>query len=135
MRLHFFLNTNLYLFDMKGDCDCPTFSKEGPSLQKGFYLQLSPGYSYFDFNIQDNVTGFSFTDEDYAFSMGLGLGLDLGLSDFITLTPHLGARYYPSLTWETLNGDRGIAFPPSVEAESSLMNYYAGVRLGFRFDR
>ena len=31
------LNTNFYVFDFKGDCDCPTFSKQGNDLQKGFF--------------------------------------------------------------------------------------------------
>ena len=97
---HFLLNTNFYLFDLEGDCDCPTFSKEGPSLQKGFFLQLSPGISYFDFNF-DEIDKVAST-ETIAVSLGLGVGFDLGLSDLITLTPQAVARYYPAVQWEGL---------------------------------
>jgi hypothetical protein len=133
--LHFFFNTNIYLFDLKGDCDCPTFSKQGPSLQKGFYLQVSPGYSLYNFELQDAFSDETYEDNDSAFSIGLGLGIDLGISDFMTITPQIGARYYPSLSWETLDGTDKLTFPEGIAAEDSMLQYYAGLRLGFRFDQ
>ncbi len=132
--VHFFFNTNIYFMDLSGDCDCPTFSKEGPTLQKGLFLQLSPGYSLFDFELTDNESGQTYEANDGAFSIGAGLGFDLGLSDFFTFTPMAGLRYYPSVTWETLNGESGIIFPSEVEAESNLIQYHVGLRLGFRLD-
>ena len=42
----FYFNTNVYIFDFEGDCDCPVFSKDGNFLKKGFFLQLSPGINY-----------------------------------------------------------------------------------------
>lgn len=132
--IHFFFNTNIYLLDLAGDCDCPTFSKEGPTLEKGFFLQLSPGYSLFNFDMTDNGTGTSYEADDSAFSIGFGLGFDLGLSDFFTLSPMLGARYYPEVSWETLGGEQGLVFPGEVSAESDLLQYQLGLRMGFRLD-
>lgn len=132
--VHFLFNTNIYFMDLSGDCDCPTFSKEGPTLQKGLFLQLSPGYSLFDFELTDNESGQTYEANDGAFSIGAGLGFDLGLSDFFTFTPMAGLRYYPAVNWETLKGENGIIFPTEVEAESSLIQYQIGVRLGFRLD-
>lgn len=37
------LKTQIYFLDFKGDCDCPTFSKNEPIVKKGIYLLLSPG--------------------------------------------------------------------------------------------
>ena len=42
----FNFNTQIYAFDLVGDCDCPTFSKQGPSLNKGFFFSLAPGIIY-----------------------------------------------------------------------------------------
>lgn len=47
-----FLNVNVYLLDLKGDCDCPTWSKSGNTLTKGLFLQLSPGYSLIYGNVK-----------------------------------------------------------------------------------
>ena len=38
-RIGFNLNVHLYPLDFEEDCDCPTFSKEGPGIQKGFFFQ------------------------------------------------------------------------------------------------
>jgi hypothetical protein len=36
----FFFNVRVYPFDLKGDCNCPTFSKRGKTFQKGFFVFL-----------------------------------------------------------------------------------------------
>jgi len=46
----FRLNTHIYLFDLLGDCDCPTFSKQNDFLRKGFFVNISPGVSYATFD-------------------------------------------------------------------------------------
>ena len=132
--VHFFFNTNIYFLDLTGDCDCPTFSKQGPTLQKGVFLQLSPGYSLFDFKIDEGEGGLSFDGNAGAFSVGAGLGFDLGFSDLFTLTPMASLRYYPSVTWDELTDTGIIFFPEEVEAESTVINYQLGLRLGFRLD-
>ncbi len=42
----FIWNTNFYVLNLTGDCDCPTWSKQGDTFEKGFFIQLSPGLSY-----------------------------------------------------------------------------------------
>lgn len=85
----FQFKSNFYLFDFGGDCDCPTFGKQGPALQKGFFLQLSPGYARYAF------TPFSGAEREGrgGFTLGGGVGLDIGISNLITLTPFAGVRY------------------------------------------
>ena len=41
------LNINVYPLDFYNDCDCPTFSKEGGPLEKGFHFIISPGVRYY----------------------------------------------------------------------------------------
>lgn len=85
----FQFKSNFYLFDFTGDCDCPTFGKQGPALQKGLFIQLSPGYAryaYAPFFGTDRVMRNSFT-------LGGGIGLDFGISNFLTMTPFAGVRY------------------------------------------
>ncbi|MEL7250402.1 MAG: autotransporter outer membrane beta-barrel domain-containing protein [Bacteroidota bacterium] len=132
--VHFFFNTNIYFLDLSGDCDCPTFSKQGPTLQKGLFLQISPGYSLFNFEIDEGAGRLTFDGNNGAFSIGAGLGFDLGFSDLFTLSPMASLRYYPTVTWDELTDTGIISFPPEVEAESTVINYELGLRLGFRLD-
>ena len=131
-----FLNFNLYFLDLEGDCQCPTFSKSGSLVNKGLYLQVSPGWTVLEGKV-DLDNGAKARSRSNAPSIGLGMGLDLGLSDKITLTPFGGVRYYPKARWfgleESLKIDPTIG-DLSVSNNSSLTQVYAGLRLGFRFD-
>lgn len=130
-----FLNTNFYFLDFKGDCNCPTFSKSGPTLQKGLFLQISPGATY----LPTKITTFDQTeikDNSIALSIGAALGFDLGLSDLITVTPIGGVRYYPEVQWkglETALADPSIGNRQAQE-KSALTQVFAGVRLGIRLN-
>jgi len=132
-----FLNTNFYLLDLEGDCDCPTFSKSGDFFQKGFFLQVSPGVSYFQHSIQiQESTVVNIEEDAFAFSVGIGAGLDIGLSDFLTLTPMAGFRYYFPSEWAGLEKLFITAEPdPLFETESAIQQFWAGLRLGIRFDQ
>lgn len=132
-----FLNLNLYFLDLEGDCQCPTFSKSGSLVNKGLFLQISPGWSVLEGKI-DLFNGARARSRSYAPSIGLGMGLDMGLSDKITITPFGGVRYYPKARWfgleESLEVDPSIG-DLTVSNESSITQVYAGLRLGFRFDK
>ncbi|MCB0662347.1 MAG: hypothetical protein KDC24_06385 [Saprospiraceae bacterium] len=86
-----------YLLDFKGDCDCPTFSKQGNLVKKGFFLMVVPGarmmmssaeYGFQNNRMLDPVVG-DFTRSGLTWTTGIGAGLDIGLSDAITLTPQV----------------------------------------------
>ena len=132
-----FLNTNFYLLDLEGDCDCPTFSKSGDFFQKGFFVQASPGISYFQYAIQSpESTASAIEDNTLAFSLGLAAGLDIGLSDVLTLTPMAGFRYYFPSEWAGLPETLQTAEPdPLFETESDIRQFWAGLRFGIRFDQ
>ncbi len=118
----FFFNTNFYLFDLNNDCDCPTFSKENDLLKKGFFLRISPGISHH--RSEYTIGDFADNDENWNFSIGGALGVDVGISDLLTLTPIVGLRYFPEISW---------AFEEA-ENNSSLTQVQAGIRIGFRLD-
>lgn len=137
--LSLFFNTNFYLFDLFNDCDCPTFSKQSNLLQKGFFLQLSPGVSYLrndgiTFNPENNLI--SFDKDSFTFSLGAAAGIDLGISDMITITPLVGLRYFPEAEWENLNEFSRNVPRASVRSNvTSIFQYHAGLRLGIRLDQ
>ncbi len=124
-------NTNIYFLDMSGDCFCPTFYQEGPTLQKGLHLQISPGLHYFDGTV--TTASAAATSTALTYSIGAGLGFDLGLSKNLTITPIAGVRYFPKLKWEAITEALAPVSSLFIEEESSIWQYSAGVRVGFRF--
>lgn len=132
----FYLNTQIYFLDFAGDCDCPTFSKEGTFVDRGLFLLLSPGYSFQNFEL-NFLEGQSTKVDNNAFSLGAGLGLDIGVSDAITITPYVGARYFLSSNWEDINLEENLVDNQLTLLKTDQNNYlqiFAGIRLGFRFD-
>ena len=133
---NFFLNTNFYLLDFEGDCNCPTFSKGGNIFEKGFFVQISPGVMRFS---SEAVSQADFLDPEQSqssdssthFGIRLGAGLDIGITDFITLTPLARYTFIPSIGRD----DFGQKFlGDASQAETQLGQLFAGVRLGFRWD-
>ena len=127
--LGFHLNTNIYPFDFEGDCDCPTWSKSGGLFEKGFFLQLSPGFNrgnitVSDENIQGNEETFNY------FHLGIGAGLDIGISDLITISPVVKYYYSTSVEYTPVTYSL-ILYDP---AKSNIKQFYAGIRLGLRFN-
>ncbi|HHM21139.1 MAG TPA: hypothetical protein ENJ20_03855 [Bacteroidetes bacterium] len=124
----FHLNTNVYPFDFAGDCDCPTWSKEGGILKKGFFFQLSPGVVRSDIKVNDPIVVQN-GNATY-FHLGFGAGLDIGLSDFLTITPLV--KYYISPPVEySLTVPGPIFFGTT---QSNIKQFMAGIRVGLRFD-
>lgn len=125
------MKVNVYLFDFLGDCDCPTFGKQGPQLQKGLFLQLSAGYAFYDFKSDENVDLISQENGNGA-TFGAGVGLDFGLSNLVTLTPIASVRVGTSPFDNRVFGDIDGA-PIEVE-RSKLTTFQAGLLVSFRFD-
>lgn len=130
--LSFFLNTNFYLLDLFSDCDCPTFSKQSNLLSRGLFVQLSPGISRVDQKI--DLLEQKSNSKAWSLSFGAALGYDVGFSNLVTLTPIIGVRYYLNTAWDDLSSiNGGIKEWEVVSEESSLLQYYGGLRLGIRF--
>lgn len=135
--LSFYFNTNIYLLDLLNDCNCPTFSKQNDFFKKGFFVQVSPGLSLPRFEYSnDNST----QTGDLQANIALGLGLDIGLTDLVTLTPLIRARYQPNVAWNATFPDPNDlnnpdVFPPTMtESDANIWQYFAGLRIGVRLD-
>ena len=126
------LNTSIYPFDFGGDCDCPTFSKEGNLVKKGFFIEITPGVGWQSLHrqtyISDPGAPEPITSSNLVFKLGAGIGLDIGLNEEWTLTP-LGSwtKIFPR-DWEGL----GIYGEPGTLDDQIYLS--AGLRLAYKPD-
>lgn len=127
----FFANVNFYPFDFLGDCDCPTWSKQGKFFQKGFFVQVSPGVSYYQ---QEVLAAETFKSNATAWSLGVGVGFDIGITDLVTFSPIIGGRYYLEAPWEGLAKRYNDVNDTDISTESANKQIFVGARLGFRLD-
>lgn len=131
-------NTYIYPFDFFGDCDCPTFSKQGNLFTKGFYFNLAPGIGYNRFitTFQEDSPPTEFLQErsnDINYVLGLGVGLDIGINDLLTISPFFQYDYYSNVEWEDFNS----IISSSEDTNNNITNhtkFHAGVRIGIRSD-
>jgi hypothetical protein len=131
----FNFNTHIYLFDLEGDCDCPTFSKQGPSLKKGFFISFSPGILYNKKDIEIEQMESNYSSNQLNFRFGLGIGYDIGLSDLFTITPIISYNVTPGIAFDEL----AYMFSPTPDKStfpntSGLKQLQFQIRFGFRPD-
>lgn len=129
----FNLNTQIYAFDLTGDCDCPTFSKQGPSLNKGFFFNIAPGLLYNTKEISIESTDPSFSSNQVNLKIGVGAGFDIGISDLFTITPSVMYNIVPGIDFNDLSNIQ----PQSSNTEllnSGLNQIQFQIRFGFRPD-
>ena len=127
------LNTSVYPFDYAGDCHCPTFSKDGNLIKKGFFFEISPGLAY-----QTLHREFYFSDPQAAevpivssnlvWKLSIGGGLDIGITETFTLTPIFSWTKVANKEWEGLNYDGSDG---TLEDQSYLS---AGLRFTYKPD-
>jgi len=127
------LNTSIYPFDFAGDCDCPTFSKDGNIIKKGFFLEVSPGLAYQTFHRQDaafeGLEGIlPAASSNLAFKISVGAGLDIGLSEQFTLTPLFSWTKISNEKWEYID-DKGM---DAILEDQTYLG--AGLRLAYKPD-
>jgi hypothetical protein len=126
------LNTSIYPFDFAGDCHCPTFSKDGELFKKGFFLEISPGVGFQNFNRlksdPDDPANLPIKSNNVVMKLGGAAGLDIGISDQFTLTPMLSATYVVAQDWE------GLRLDGSPGTLDGYVFFGAGVRLTYNVD-
>ncbi len=103
------LNTSIYPFDFEGDCHCPTFSKQGTLVKKGFFFELIPGLGYQVLHRTksdpDDPLRLPIRSKNLVFKLGGAAGLDIGISDDYTLTPTFSATLLSNEKWDGLHLD------------------------------
>ena len=134
----FDFNTAIYPFDFAGDCHCPTFSKDGELVKKGFFFEVSPGVAYqtvhrtkittsLNPHVQERV---NINSSEVIFKIGAGAGLDIGISEQFTLTPMVSMTWLSSEDWLGLDGQ-------DYNGTATLDDYAyigAGLRLAYKPD-
>lgn len=126
----FYFNTNFYVFDFAGDCDCPVFSRDGNFFKKGFFLQLSPGVNYHDYKYTESFSTSEtriVTDDNFSYSIAGGAGIDIGVSEYLTVTPYFRARYHFDTEIEGYVED--VVFSERTD-NFSMWQMNAGIRIG-----
>ena len=133
-------NTAIYPFDFAGDCDCPTWSKDGTLIKKGFFIEVSPGIAYQTLQrnfIVSDVAGGELEPTDIGSSnlllkLGASVGLDIGISEQFTITPMLTISMLSDAEWEGLNR-QAYSQPTDLELED--FSYLgAGIRVAYKPD-
>ncbi len=134
--IDFDFNTAIYPFDFAGDCDCPTWSKDGTLMKKGFFIEISPGIAYQTLHrtqIVSDVFPFVLEKVDLESSnvilkLGGAIGLDIGVSEQLTLTPMISYTMLSSTEWANL--DRS----GSARTLDDYTYLGAGIRLAYKPD-
>lgn len=128
-QIGFHFNTNIYLFDLGEDCDCPVWSKDGNLLQKGFFIQISPGVNRMENKLVSNDSELSNETNTY-FEAGVGAGIDFGVSDFLTITPMAKFFFARDTDWDSIYRTTTI----NGIVRGNYRQFFAGIKLSFRFD-
>lgn len=100
----------IYPLDFASDCDCPTFSKQNDLIQKGFFVEVAPGYFY----DQSSISLIDREDSHGQAEVSVGVGLDIGINDLITVTPQV------SYAWGMLGPEEGISLQNVLRAGLSV---------------
>ena len=131
----FNFHSQIYALDLEGDCDCPTFSKQGPSINKGLFFHFTPGLGYFHATgtpqaILSSLPIPNDTANGLIFKAGAGLGLDIGISNLFTVTPIISYFFHSPMIWQQLAVRENLP----VDSKNNLGIIQFTLRMGFRPD-
>ena len=128
-------NTLVYTLDIEGDCNCPTWGKDGSFIQKGFFVGVSPGIGYHTMSSQfygPTIETLPVEVNKLAFRVGVSTGLDIGITEWITITPYATLNYTPALTWD--NFENIVTSTKPGDIPTKITQIQPGLRLTFRPD-
>lgn len=132
------LNTQIYLFDIEGDCDCPTWGKEGGFFNKGFYFMVGPGVSMVH-QVDDVEVGLEATEtvdeSTIRLLLSAGAGFDIGITKSITLTLFGKFKWHSSDQWEGLNTviERSPMQDNPTDPTSVITQFEPGLKIHYRW--
>ena len=131
----FNFHTQIYALDMGEDCDCPTFSKQGNTINKGLFFHITPGIAYIDAKGFPNPILSSLPlpngiNRGLAASIGAGLGLDIGINDLLTITPIASYYFYSKMTWDNMVQRTNEV----ITVDNNLRHTQFSLRFSFRLD-
>lgn len=106
---YFMFKTNFYLLNFNEDCNCPTFSKDGNTISKGFFISIAP-------EVKSFTTEFIEKESTIVGGVVLGAGIDFGITELLTITPNVGYEITSNIN------------------DASYSALQLGIRTGFRFN-
>lgn len=121
----------VYPFDLGSDCDCPTFSKQGPALEKGLFLALVPAWQWQQYLPSEEDTASK--GSQMLPSLAVRLGLDIGLSDAWTVTFQGGLHL--DRAWEWAGFPALFPDHPDAPARTTARGWHAGMVIRYRWKR
>ncbi len=124
-----YFNVHVYVLDLAEDCNCPTFSKQGNTIKKGFFIHAAPLLRYYNQKADGNP---SISSNATGIGIRAGVGIDIGLSDFFTLTPMVAYETTGKSNWNDLATLDGNTTDPDVTSTGN--GLYGLMRLGFRLN-
>lgn len=132
---YFNFNVQIYPLDFIGDCDCPTFSKEGNTLTKGFYWLFSPGIAFHNLSttMAEGVSAEIADANITSLRIGGGAGVDLGINNMLTVSPFLMYSLNIANNWPEQKTAYEISDSPNNNS-ASINQWHFGLRLVFRPD-
>jgi hypothetical protein len=122
------IRSHVYIFDFKGDCDCPTFKKEGGLFKKGFFLQYGVGTAFWLKSAEPGPD-----HNNVAVDLHIGAGFDVGISDLMTITPYASYHYLPNVNYDGFVQTHDFT-DLDADNNTSVTRFRLGVRIGFRPD-
>jgi hypothetical protein len=128
----FQVQTVLYPLNLEGDCNCPTFSKQGTFLDKGLFVMAAPGLVFAHHVLGENTTN-SISGNHLIPQVSCGAGIDFGISEHITITPFGQYSFLFSSNWEDvsfyINSQAGTSLDPS----TSFSHLNFGIRMAYHW--
>ncbi len=127
---------HFYFLDIEGDCNCPTFSKQGNIFSKGLYAYINPGVRRMEYAVTSAEPNgsLSVTETETLFTIAGGFGLDIGLGDLLTITPYTGLEFVPNMTWSAFDAYAEQLSTNAIKDSRNLRSIVLGLRLSVRPD-
>ena len=115
---------------MEGDCNCPTFSKQGPSINKGLFFHFTPGLGYLTTHSNPSTGTELKSDEVMSLVLraGIGIGLDTGINDLITITPIVSYYFHSGAAWDNMPTSANTAVNDTANPKTTQFSIRAGFR-------
>lgn len=128
-------NMTIFPFDLKGDCDCPTFGRQGSPIYKSLFLEVAPGLHFLVNDVNVSIPGsndISFQDGELVPGGAIAVGAELKIQRNLAISPFARVVFFPDLSWPGLLEAAEAASLDPLEERTTLNGLQVGLRIGFR---
>lgn len=128
-------NVTIFPFDLKGDCDCPTFGRQGSPIYKSLFLEAAPGLHYLAQEVKFSIPGSDeliFQDGSVVPGGAIAVGAELKIQRNLAISPFARVVIFPDLSWPGLREAAEADNLDPLEDRETLNGLQVGLRIGFR---